>query len=160
MTNEIIKFSQCLRAKGLNLTEERKTILNEVFSKEGHFEAEELLFSLRKKKKRVSRATVYRTLDLLVDAGLVGKADMGEKHSHYEHIWGHWHHDHLVCIKCGRVIEFEDKKIEELQKNIAQKNDFQMIRHSLEVYGYCNRCKGKILDIFVNEFREKRNNII
>ena len=143
MTNEIIRFTQYLRTKGLSLTQERKTILNAVFSKAGHFEAEELLFSLRKRRRRVSRATVYRTLDLLVDAGLVGKSEMWEKHSHYEHIFGHWHHDHLVCIKCGRVIEFENKKIEKLQKGIAKENDFQILRHSLEVYGYCNKCKGK-----------------
>jgi Fur family ferric uptake transcriptional regulator len=141
MTNEIIKFSQYLRTKGLSLTQERETILNEVFSLEGHFEAEELLFSLRKKKKRVSRATVYRTLDLLVDAGLVGKADMGEKHSHYEHIFGHLHHDHLVCIRCGKVIEFSDKRIERSMKKLCEKGGFEHISHCFQVFGYCKNCR-------------------
>ena len=141
MTNEIIKFSQYLRTKGLSLTQERETILNEVFSKEGHFEAEELLFSLRKKKKRVSRATVYRTLDLLVDAGLVGKADMGEKHSHYEHIFGHLHHDHLVCIRCGKVIEFSDKRIERSMEKLCEKGGFEHTSHCFQVFGYCKNCR-------------------
>ena len=116
-------------------------IFDEVFSTSGHFEVEELLFSLRKKRKRVSRATVYRTLDLLVKSGLVGKIDLGEAHSHYESTAGGKYHGHLVCLRCGKVTEFENKKIEDLKKESTKGKDFQVIRHSLEFYGYCSKCR-------------------
>jgi len=141
MLNQKKKFQQYLKSKNLAFSKERKIILDEVFSTSGHFEAEDLLFSLRKKKKRVSRATVYRTLDLLVKSGSVSKIDFGEAHSHYEHILEQEYHGHLVCLKCGKIIEFENEKIGKLKNEEAKRNNFQIMRHSLEFYGYCSRCR-------------------
>jgi len=141
MLDQKNRFLGYLKAKSLAFTKERKIIFEEVFSTPGHFEAEELLFSLRKKKKRVSRATVYRTLDLLIKSGLVSKIDLGEAHSHYEHILREKYHGHLICLKCGKVIEFENKKIEDLKKESTGGRDFQVMRHSLEFYGYCSKCR-------------------
>jgi len=141
MFNQKKKFQEYLKSKSLAFTKERKLILDKVFSISGHFEAEDLFFSLRKKKKRVSRATVYRTLDLLVKSGSVSKIDFGEAHSHYEHILEQEYHGHLVCLKCGKIIEFENEKIGKLKNEEAKRNNFQIMRHSLEFYGYCSRCR-------------------
>ena len=140
MKKETENFQKYLKTKDLNLTKERKAILNQVFATNGHLEADEIFLRLRKAKKDVSRATVYRTLGLLVDSGLVRKVYLGEDHIHYEHIFGHTHHDHLVCIKCGKVIEFSDKKIEKLQARICQKSRFQEISHTVQIFGYCKDC--------------------
>lgn len=141
MKKEIEIFERYLKTKNLNFTRERKLVLDEVFSIDGHLEADEIFLRLKKDKKDVSRATVYRTLGLLVDSGLVRKVYLGDDHIHYEHTFGHTHHDHLVCIKCGRVIEFSDKKIEKLQAKICQKNRFQEISHTVQIFGYCKDCR-------------------
>ncbi|MDH4223228.1 MAG: transcriptional repressor [candidate division Zixibacteria bacterium] len=141
MVRPVETFLKYLDSKHLKLTRERKAVLEEVFFHPGHLEAEELTHTLRSKKSRVSRATIYRTLELLVDSGIVRKIDLGHGHSHYEHILGHTHHDHLVCLKCGKVIEFTDKKIERLQTNICQKSRFQEISHTVQIFGYCKDCR-------------------
>lgn len=142
MTKAIEIFERYLKTKDLNLTRERKLILGEVFSNDGHLEADEIYFRLRKGNKDVSRATVYRTLGLLVDSGLVRKVYLGEDHIHYEHTFGHSHHDHLVCLKCGKVIEFSDKKIEKLQSLVCQGNGFRELSHTVQIFGYCKGCQG------------------
>jgi Fur family ferric uptake transcriptional regulator len=141
MKKEIEIFERYLKTKNLSLTKERKLILDEVFSIDGHLEADEIFLRLKKDKKDVSRATVYRTLGLLVDSGLVRKVYLGEDHIHYEHTHGHTHHDHLVCIKCGKVIEFSDKKIEKLQALVCQETGFKELSHTVQIFGYCKDCK-------------------
>ena len=141
MKKETEIFEKYLKTKGLSLTRERKAILNQVFAIDGHLEADDIFLRLRKAKKDVSRATVYRTLGLLVDSGLVRKVYLGEDHIHYEHTFGHTHHDHLVCIKCGKVIEFSDKKIEERQSKICQANRFKEVSHTVQIFGYCKECR-------------------
>ncbi len=142
MKKEIEIFEEYLKTKSLNLTRERKLILNEVFSNDGHLEADEIFFRLRRDRKDVSRATVYRTLGLLVDCGLVRKVYLGEDHIHYEHTFGHIHHDHLVCLKCGNVIEFSDKKIEKLQSSVCREKGFEELSHTVQIFGYCKGCRG------------------
>ena len=141
MKEEIEIFERYLKTKNLNLTRERKLILDKVFSIDGHSEADEIFLRLKKDKKDVSRATVYRTLGLLVDSGLVRKVYLGEDHIHYEHTFGHTHHDHLVCLKCGKVIEFSDKKIEKLQSSVCQENGFKELSHTVQIFGYCKGCR-------------------
>ncbi|MCJ7497919.1 MAG: transcriptional repressor, partial [candidate division Zixibacteria bacterium] len=141
MKKEAEIFEKYLKTKDLSLTRERKAILNQVFAIDGHLEADDIFLRLRKAKKDVSRATVYRTLGLLVDSGLVRKVYLGEDHIHYEHTFGHTHHDHLVCIKCGKVFEFSDKKIERLQEKICQKKGFKEVSHTVQIFGYCKDCR-------------------
>ena len=101
---EIDRFQQFLVKQGLKLTRERTGLLREIFSTHYHFEADELLFKMKEKSLKISRATVYRTLELLVKSGMVRRVHLGEDHYHYEHVRGDSHHDHLICTTCGTVI--------------------------------------------------------
>jgi Fur family ferric uptake transcriptional regulator len=114
--------------------------LKHVFENRGHFEAEELLIDMRKNRKRVSKATIYRTLALLVKSGLLREVIFGEKHAHYEHVYGCNHHEHLVCIKCGKIIEFSDEEIEKFQDEVCVKNKFKPESHRFQITGYCEDC--------------------
>src|SRR5213082_383470 len=105
-------FKDFLAQNTLKLTSEREALVREIFSTHYHFEADELLFKMKDKKVKISRATVYRTLELLVKSGMVRRVHLGEDHYHYEHVSGNSHHDHLVCTTCGSVIEFHDPLIE------------------------------------------------
>lgn len=134
-------FKGFLQKKGLRLTRERRAILKEIFSLHGHFDPEELLISLRKKGSRVSKASIYRTIPLLIESGLIEEVVKVDKHAHYEHIYGHSHHDHMICIKCGKVIEFHSKALENLQERLCKEDGFEGISHTLEIRGYCKRCK-------------------
>jgi Fur family ferric uptake transcriptional regulator len=142
MTRAIETFAKYLSSKDLKLTTERQVVLQEIFLHRGHLEAEDLLHSLRKKKKRASRATIYRTLELLVNSGIVRKVDLGHGHSHYEHVLGHAHHEHMVCLKCGKVIEFSDRKIERSLEKMCERSQFEHTSHHFQVFGYCKDCCG------------------
>lgn len=141
MSHAIESFAKYLSSKNLKLTEERKVVLREIFLHPGHLEAEDLWHNLRKKKKRTSRATVYRTLDLLVDSGMVRKVDLGHGHSHFEHVLGHAHHEHMICLKCGRVLEFSDTRFERSMKKLCERGGFKHTSHYFQVFGYCKDCR-------------------
>ncbi len=136
------KFHQYLRSRGLKLTSERKNILKKVVSIHDHFDAEELLYMLKEDGKQISRASVYRTLNLLVDSNLVEKVDFGEGRAYYEHTLGNYHHDHLICVECGKVIQFEDQVIEKRQKDICKKHKFELDYHTLNIFGRCSECNN------------------
>lgn len=141
--NEVEKvFKDYVQSKGLKFTPERQAILNHIFECHGHFEAEELLIDMRKKNKRVSKATIYRTLALLVNSGLLREVIFGEKHAHYEHVYGHEHHEHLVCVGCGKIVEFTDERIEKFQEEICHENKFKPESHKFQIMGYCEDCKN------------------
>ncbi len=135
-------FTKYLKARKLKFTKERKAVLQQMFLHRGHLEVEDLLYSLRRKKKSVSRATVYRTLELLVDSGIVRQVDLGHGHSHYELVLGHAHHEHMICLKCGKVIEFSDKTIERALIKLCKKNGFEHTSHRFQIFGYCDECKN------------------
>lgn len=141
MANPLETFVRYLDSKNLKLTRERKAVLEEIFLHPGHLEAEELAHVLRRKKIRASRATIYRTLELLVDSGIVRKVDLGHGHSHYEHVLGHTHHEHMVCLKCGKVIEFSDERLEASLENLCTKKGFEHCSHYFQVFGYCKDCQ-------------------
>ena len=144
MQDHEAKFSKYLATRGLKLTAERRRILDEVFRQHDHFEADELLFRMRQKKLRVSKATLYRTLPLLVKAGLLREELFGERHSHYEHVHGQAHHDHLVCLECGKLEEFLSEEIEKEQDRICTKRRFAATGHKMSIYGYCKACMKKL----------------
>lgn len=133
-------FEDFLRGRGLRFTPERRAILAEVLVRAGHFDPEELYVSLRGKERRVSRASVYRTLPLMVEAGIVERVERTDKHAHYERTLGKEHHDHMLCVACGRVIEFYSGPIEDLQDEVCRKHRFEGISHTLEITGYCAKC--------------------
>ena len=138
--NEHERFRTFLKSEGFRFTAEREKVLEEACSIHQHFEAEDLLFRMRQHGLRVSKATVYRTLTLLVQCGLLREVIFGERHSHYEHVLGHRHHDHLICLRCGKIIEFTDETMEKLQQKICEQYRFESLRHKLEITGTCEQC--------------------
>ena len=129
----------------LKLTRPREIIVQKILvTKAGeHFSADELWERLRKKDKRVSKATVYRTLGLLVEKKVVEEHDFGRGQKYYERMMERPHHDHLICVQCGRIIEFENPEIEHLQEEIAKREDFVIAYHSHKLFGTCSRCSQR-----------------
>ena len=140
---EVQRFQQFLGKGGLKLTNERKALVREIFATHYHFEADELLFKMKEKRVKISRATVYRTLELLVKSGMVRRVHLGEDHYHYEHVTGNSHHDHLICTTCGTVIEFNDPVLEARQHEICEKKKFTPTFHNLQILGVCDACRRK-----------------
>ncbi len=140
---EINRFQQFLAAQGLKLTNERTALVREIFSTHYHFEADELLFKMKEKNVKISRATIYRTLELLVRSGLVRRVHLGEDHYHYEYVSGNSHHDHLICTTCGSVIEFHDPDLEARQLEICERKKFTPTFHNLQILGICDACRRK-----------------
>lgn len=136
------KFREFLTTKGLKLTKERDEILNEILIMKKHFDPEELFIRLKAKGSKVSRASVYRTIPLLIESRLIEEVERIDRHAHYEKVSENRHHDHMICMKCGKIIEFYSPTLEMLQDEICQKEKFKGIRHSLEILGYCEKCRG------------------
>ena len=133
-------FHEHLRRKGLRLTPERRAVLQEVVAMKGPFEPEDLLLRLRKKGVSVSRASVYRTLPLLVESGLIEEAIYKDRKTRYEKCTEKEHHDHLICTSCGKIIEFVSPPIEALQEEVCRRNRFLPYSHTLEIRGLCHEC--------------------
>ena len=141
MTVPADTFRDFLRKKKLKFTPERRQILTVVFSLHGHFDVDSLYEVLRRQDRRISRATIYRTLPLLIKSGLVRETMRCQGRISYEHVFGHQHHDHLLCVKCGKVIEFHSDRLENLQNRICQKYKFKPLEHRLGIRGYCQKCR-------------------
>lgn len=136
------KFQEYLATKGKRLTTERAIIVEEVFAGHDHFDAEQLVarLSSRQGGRSVSRSTVYRTLTWLEEAGLLRKVARTNDREVYEHDYGYPQHDHLICKKCGELIEFRNQAVSELLEQIAFQHGFRMDGHRLEVSGLCEKC--------------------
>jgi Fur family transcriptional regulator, ferric uptake regulator len=137
-------FRKYLERRGLKLTAERQALFDELFARHEHFEADDLLVRLRAKHKKISRATIYRTLDLLVDSGIVGRVRIRESGYRYERLRAGEHHDHLICNECGRVIEFYEPRIESLQDEVCEGYGFLPLSHSHQMRGICRQCRPRI----------------
>lgn len=141
------RFEHYLTAKGLKLTAQRSRIFERAFATHEHFSAETLYDWLRQEKgPPVSRATVYRTLNLLQEGGFIDSFEAAAGQLVYEHILGHRHHDHLICVECGRIEEFHDERIERLQEEIAGQRGFDLVKHSHRLLGHCPPCRRKLRD--------------
>ena len=138
-TAEVLNVRRLFREKGIVFSTQRERVLRAVLRAGKHIDAEQLHRLLAGSRQRVGLATVYRTLQLLRDHGLVAENQFGERRHRYEQAEG-GHHDHLVCLACGRVLEFEEPAIEQLQERVARKNGFSVLSHRLELYGYCRAC--------------------
>jgi Fur family ferric uptake transcriptional regulator len=136
------RFEEFLQTKSLRLTSQRQAIVDSVFSTEEHFTAEQLLKWSQKKDKTVSRATVYRTLPLLTESGLVHEMDFGGDHKFYDPNYAeHPHHNHIVCENCQKIVEFDSAQIEKLEDEMAQKLGFSVKTHRLQITGSCDQLK-------------------
>jgi Fur family ferric uptake transcriptional regulator len=130
-----------IEAKGLKHSRQRERIVRTFFGLSGHVTVEELVARARRDDPRVSVATVYRTMKLLVECGLASARQFGEGQTRYEPSAGRAHHDHLICVGCGDIVEFANEKIESLQEIVARRHGFEVESHKLELYGRCARCR-------------------
>jgi Fur family ferric uptake transcriptional regulator len=140
-------FQEYLKKRELKNTPERYTILDEIVKMQKHFEVDALLVQLRIKNKKISRATIYRTLDLLIDCGLVTKVNFNAPapRPFYEPVAGLTKHDHFICQECGKIIEFYDQRIKKIQLQLQTAYGLDVVYYSYHLYGRCADCKtGKM----------------
>lgn len=135
-------LKEYLKLKGYRSTRERFRVLEEIYSIEDHLNADEIYTRLRNKDVDVSRATVYNTLEVLVECNLVEGHQFGHNHMHYERSYGFRHHDHLICTRCGKIIEVSMPELEMLQDEMCRRLSFRPERHSLQIFGICETCQA------------------
>ncbi len=131
-------FRAYLKERNHRITPERFMVLEEIYRADGHFDADDMYFRMKNSGSRVSRATVYNTLDLLVECGLVQKQQFGGNQSYYERGYSFQQHDHIICDECGAVLEFCDPRIQEIKTLMERIHDFKISGHSLHFFGHCN----------------------
>jgi Fur family ferric uptake transcriptional regulator len=141
MPSELDVFRSYIKGRGLRYTRERENVIKEIFSRHDHFDVESLYLRLRNKGMNVSKASVYRTIPLLLETGLVQEVFHEEGHMHYEHIYGHQHHCHLRCVQCGRIVEFREDSLMHLTERLAQQYNFDIKGHKLDIIGFCPKCR-------------------
>jgi Fur family transcriptional regulator, ferric uptake regulator len=136
------RFMDFLSQKNLRITSQRQAIIETVFSTSQHFTAEQLLEWSRQRDKTVSRATVYRTLPLLTESGLVREMDFGKDHKFYDPNYAqHPHHNHIICQDCDKIVEFESDKIEKIENEISHQLGFSVKTHRLQITASCEELK-------------------
>lgn len=134
-------FGRYLHDMGLPITQQREVVADAVFGAEGHLSVDDIAARLRRRGERIGKATIYRTLDLLVRSRLVAEHDFGEGFKRYEHrLSSHPIHEHLICLECGKVVEFESNELYRVENNVRRDYGFVPVRRRLEIYGLCKEC--------------------
>lgn len=138
------RFAEFLQSKGKRITQQRRILIDYIFARHDHFDAEELILNLANQPEgnKVSRPTVYRTLNELVDAGLLRRMNLGGR-AVYEHDYGYPQHDHLHCTICDRLIEFQSSELKELRESVGNEYGFRVTGHRLIISGICGDCGSK-----------------
>jgi len=134
-------FRRYLREHSLPVTTQREVVAEVIFASPGHLSADDVERRLQERGARVGKATVYRTLDLLAQSGMVSQRDFGEGFRRYERAPGRAHHEHLICVRCGKVIEFVNERLERMKALIAEEYGFRHHHHRLEIFGTCPECQ-------------------
>ena len=134
-------FLGFIKKKGLRTTRQREEVLRAFFSAGKHITVDDLYSLVKKKNPEIGYATVHRNLKFLCECGLADEIKVGNTKARYEAKYGHRHHDHLICLRCGEFTEVNDEKIERLQERLAEANGFTPLRHKLEIYGLCKKCR-------------------
>lgn len=141
-TDRFEAFRRALKEKGLKSTAQRDDIARTFFASTGHISIDDLYRQVRKVNPRVGYATVYRTIKLLKDCELAEERHFVDGQARYENAESEEeHHDHLICDKCGKIVEFNDPALEALQEEIAERLGFVLARHRMELYGICRECR-------------------
>ena len=137
-------LARYMSERGLKSTRQRSLIVDTFFELGGHVTVEDLWSRVRQQDARVSVATVYRTMKLLSECGLAAARNFGDGQTRYEPAAGRHHHDHLICTRCGTIVEFENDRIEQLQDLVAKKHGFRVTSHKMELYGLCRDCQREV----------------
>ncbi len=137
-------LARYMAERGLKSTRQRSLIIDTFFDATGHLSVEDLWAKVRQADAKVSVATVYRTMKLLHECGLVHAQNFGDGQTRYEAAMGRHHHDHLICTGCGTIVEFENDRIEALQEAVARKHGFRVTSHKMELYGLCRNCAREL----------------
>ena len=133
--NHIDQLKNILKTEGLRYTKQRQQVWDEIRISSEHRDAEEIYIAINKNKAlKVSRATVYRTIDVLVKNNLVRKMELGDGRALYEHKIDDGHHDHIICVETGKIIEFYNEDLEILQENIVKKHGYELVRHVHQLF--------------------------
>lgn len=134
-------LAKYMSERGLKSTRQRSLIIDTFFEAHGHLSVEEVWAQVRARDPKVSVATVYRTMKLLSESGLAHARNFGDGQTRYEPAVGRHHHDHLICTNCGRIVEFENDRIEQMQDAVAKKHGWKVTSHKMELYGLCKDCQ-------------------
>ena len=137
------KFERYLKRTGRKPSKGRYGVFDEAIRTHGHFTAEELAKVCARRRPKVSRATVYRTLHELLEAGVVRETAFGDKHHHFEHVYDEKPHHHAQCVRCHAFIEFPDRKEDEIYHPHLEKQGFKILGHEMHFYGICRKCQHK-----------------
>lgn len=142
--SELQVFREYLQKNRLRYTQEREQIIKEIFATHDHFDVDALYLTIRQKGINISKASIYRLIPLLIDAGLIQDVFFEDGHMHYEHIYGHEHHCHLRCIECGKIEEFTDPRLNDIEGDLVERFGFKILDYKLNVKGLCPGCREKI----------------
>jgi Fur family transcriptional regulator, ferric uptake regulator len=142
MTEEQEVFLKHIQKAGLKRTAQRDLILAIFLRTEKHLSSEDLYRLVQQEDPSIGQTTVYRTLKLLSEAGLAREVRFGDGRTHYEHNYKHQHHDHMICMECGEIIEFFSAELEAIQDAVAAKHRFEIKQHLLRILGVCAKCRS------------------